>query len=210
MFFLFCIYQLLTIFVTQPYKLLQMKTPVLSKSESSFFRLLILSVLAINFIRCTPPPPEMPVDDSYKKKLITHEDAQILFDEYTKTNNRILADARNGQPDSRWYSFTIEEMEGYINYVKENAKKQNLKNVGIKIYLGKYPVNHPANKMAKPEFAGYQTIFLMPTAKKERSSDATMKSREISTDENQKIETIQPMNMTNLSPPPNSYSDAMN
>ncbi|MCU7614557.1 hypothetical protein N0B16_08935 [Chryseobacterium sp. GMJ5] len=187
-----------------------MKNPLLFKNGNLFFSIFVLSVIVISFIRCTPPPRETPINDSYKKKLITHQEAQVLFDEYTKTNNRILTAARNGQPDSRWYSFSIEELEGYINYVKENAKKQNLKNVGIKIYLGKYPVNHPANKMAKPEYAGYQTIFLMPTAKKERSSDNNMRSREITTDENQKIETIQPMNMTNLSPPPNSYSNAIN
>ena len=182
-----------------------MKTPFLFKNASTFFCVLILSVIAINFIRCTPPPPETPVDDSYKKKLITHEDAQILFDEYTNTNNKILTDSRNGQPDSRWYYFTIEEMEGYIKYVKENAAKQNIKNVGIKIYMGKYPTNHPADKMAKPEFGGYQTIFLMPTTKRLEPSNATMKRSDV-TEEDVKIESIQPMNMTNLSPPPNHVS----
>ncbi|MCY0968969.1 hypothetical protein [Chryseobacterium wangxinyae] len=188
-----------------------MKTPFLFKNVSTFFCVLILSVIAITFVRCTPPPPETPVDNSYRKKLITHKEAQVLFDEYTKTNNRVLAASRNGQPDSRWYSFTIEEMEGYIKYVKESAKKQNLKNVGIKIYMGKYPVDHPVNKMAKPEYAGYQTIFLMPTAKKERSSNANMKSRGTeSTDDNEKIESIQPMNMTNLAPPPKAIVERIN
>jgi hypothetical protein len=182
-----------------------MKTLFLFKNVNAFFRVFILSVFVVSLVGCTPPP-ETPVDDSYKKKLITHEGAQVLFDEYTNTNNRILTESRNGQPDSRWYSFTIEEMEGYIKYVKENAEKQNLKNVGIKIYMGKYPANHPVNKMAKPEYAGYQTIFLMPTAIKE-SSDADMKSRSRGeTDESEKIESIQPMNMTNLSPPPNHVS----
>lgn len=182
-----------------------MKTLSLFKNLNVFAGIFLLCLFVLTNSRCTPPPPETPVDDSYLKKLITHEDAQILFDEYTKTNNRILTESRNGQPDSRWYSFSIEEMEGYIKYVKENAKKQNLKNVGIKIYMGKYPVNHPANKMAKPEFAGYQTIFLMPTAKKEQSSDIRMKSRG-TTDETENIQSIQPMNMTNLSPPPNHVS----
>lgn len=182
-----------------------MKTPFLFKNVSSFIGMLALCLVVFTYVRCTPPPPENPVDDSYKKKLITHEDAQILFDEYTRTNNKVLADSRNGNPDSRWYSFTIEEMEGYIQYVKEQAKEQNIKNVGIKIYMGKYPANHPTNKMAKPEFGGYQTIFLMPTAKKQGTSDATMKRRG-ATEEDEKIESIQPMNMTNLSPPPNSLS----
>ena len=182
-----------------------MKTSNVMKNLSSLLGVLILSVLVFSAVRCGNPPVDGTVDDSYTKKLITHEDAQILFDEYTRTNNKVLADSRNGNPDSRWYSFTIEEMEGYIQYVKEQAKEQNIKNVGIKIYMGKYPANHPANKMAKPEFGGYQTIFLMPTAKKQGTSDATMKRRG-ATEEDEKIESIQPMNMTNLSPPPNSLS----
>jgi len=181
-----------------------MKNPFLFKNVSAFFCVFILGVLVINCIRCTPP--EEPVDDSYKKKLITHDDAQVLFDEYTRTNNKILTDSRHGQPDSRWYSFSIEEMEGYIKYVKENAKKQNLKNIGIKIYMGKYPANQPINKMAKPEYAGYQTIFLMPTAQKE----GVERARRSSVDENEKIESIQPMNMTNLAPPPKAVVDAIN
>lgn len=179
-----------------------MKTSIFFKNSSSFFSVLFLTGFLLTAIRCSPPPPEPPVDDSYKKKLITHEDAQILFDEYTKTNNKVLADSRNGNPDSRWYSFTIEEMEGYIKYVKENTQDKNLKDVGIRIYMGKYPVNHPANKMAKPEFGGYQTIFLMPTVKKQTDRS----SRSSGVDEYEKIESIQPMNMTNLSPPPNSLS----
>lgn len=184
-----------------------MKTPFLIKNFSSLIGVLILSVFVFSAVRCGNPPVDgTPVDDSYMKKLITHEDAQVLFDEYTKTNNRVLTESRNGQPDSRWYSLTIEEMEGYIQYVKEQAKEKNIKNVGIKIYMGKYPVNHPANKMAKPEFAGYQTIFLMPTMKKE----ATDARRGGSTGEDEKIESIQPMNMMNLSPPPNSMTNTMN
>lgn len=179
-----------------------MKTPLLFKNVSSFLSAFIFGVLLLSFIRCTPPPTEAPVDDSYKKKLITHAEAQVLFDEYTNTNNKILTESRNGEPDSRWYSFSIEEMEGYIKYVKEQAKEKNLENVGIKIYLGKYPANHPANKMARPEFAGYQTIFLMPTAKRQESQ----KMRRGTTEESENIQSIQPMNMTNLSPPPNHIS----
>lgn len=179
-----------------------MKTPLLCKNVSTLFAVLILSIIAFGLVRCTPPA----TDNSYRKKLITHQEAKVLFDEYTRTNHRVLTASRNGNPDSRWYSFSIEEMEGYIRYVKENAKKQNLKNVGIKIYMGKYPADYPVSKMAKPEFAGYQTIFLMPTAKRERTEKRTEKRSRGTADENEKIESIQPMNMTNLSPPPNSVS----
>ncbi|WP_175621400.1 hypothetical protein [Chryseobacterium schmidteae] len=185
-----------------------MKTSILFKNLSSFLSVLFSAVFLLSVIRCTPPPPEPPVDDSYKKKLITHEEARVLFDEYSATNNKVLMDSRNGNPDSRWYWFSIEEMEGYIKYVKENAKEKNLQNVGIRIYMGKYPAKHPANKMAKPEYAGYQTVFLMPTTKTQTSENR--KKRRGVADENEDIESIQPMNMTNLAPPPNALVETMN
>jgi len=185
-----------------------MKTSILFKDLSSFLSVLFSTVFLLSVIRCTPPPPEPPVDDSYKKKLITHEEARVLFDEYSATNNKVLMQSRNGNPDSRWYWFSIEEMEGYIKYVKENAKEKNLQNVGIRIYMGKYPANHPTNKMAKPEYAGYQTVFLMPTTKTQNSENR-QKRRGVA-DENEYIESIQPMNMTNLAPPPNAFVETMN
>ncbi|MFC7347663.1 hypothetical protein ACFQO9_13125 [Chryseobacterium zhengzhouense] len=189
-----------------------MKTPILFKNLLSYFGALILAVFSLCVIRCTPPPPTPPppVSDAYKSKLITKEEARVLFDEYSRTNNMILTKARNGNPDSRWYWFSLEEMESYIQYVKENADKQNLKDVGIRIYLGKYPENHPQNRMAKPEFAGYQTVFLMPTSKMTQDSISSRQRRGVITDENQDVENIQPMNMTNLSPPPNSMTNTMN
>ena len=46
--------------------------------------------------------------------------------------------------------------------------EKKIKKIRIRIYMGKYPMNHPKNRMAKPEYAGYQTIFLVPTAQKEK------------------------------------------
>lgn len=209
-FFLFFIFGLITTFVTKPYKIKKMKTPIMFKNLISVMSVLLLAVFSLIAIRCTPPPPEPPISDAYKSKLITKEEARVLFDEYSRTNNMILTQARNGNPDSRWYWFSLEEMESYIQYVKENADKQNLKDVGIRIYLGKYPENHPSDKMAKPEFAGYQTVFLMPTSKMTQDSISSRQRRGVITDENQDVENIQPMNMTNLSPPPNSLTNTMN
>ncbi len=186
-----------------------MKTKFLFRNSGAILSLIVFAFIAVFTVRCTPPPPEEPVSDSYKKKLITYEESRVLFDEYSRTNNQILAQSRNGNPDSRWYWFSLEDMEGYIKYVKENAKKQNLKNPGIRIYLGKYPENHPAGKMAKPEYAGYQTIFLMPTAKAEKGDNTTLK-RVQTMDENEDVQSIQPLNMTNLAPPPNSLTNSMN
>jgi len=157
-------------------------------------------------LSCNEPPKE-PVSNSYKKKLISYHEGRVLFDEYTRTNYEILTRYRNGEPDSRWYWFSLEDMEGYIKYVKENARKQKLKNPGIRIYMGKYPMNHPKNRMAKPEYAGYQTIFLVPTAQKREREKAM--ARSATTEENRDVTSIESMNMTNLAPPPKTLSETM-
>ncbi|WP_353147615.1 hypothetical protein [Chryseobacterium sp.] len=183
-----------------------MKTSFFTQVPSLLFAVLILGFCMLSCTRCSEPPKE-PASDSYKKKLISYREGQVLFDEYSRTNNVILTKYRNGEPDSRWYWFSLDEMEGYIQYVKENAKKQKLKNVGIRIYMGKYPVNHPRNRMAKPEYAGYQTIFLVPTSQKRKGNEAML--RTVTTDENTDVQSIESMNMTNLAPPPKASAAAM-
>ncbi|MCJ7934097.1 MAG: hypothetical protein MUW56_10795 [Chryseobacterium sp.] len=179
-----------------------MKTSFLTQTLSLLCAALILAFCLLSCTRCSEP-----VNDSYKKKLISYREGRVLFDEYSRTNNVILTKYRNGEPDSRWYWFSLEEMEGYIKYVKENAKKQKLKKVGIRIYMGKYPMNHPKNRMAKPEYAGYQTIFLVPTSQKRKKDNAM--SRTDTSEENTDVSSIESMNMTNLAPPPKASSVSM-
>ncbi|MBE4950393.1 hypothetical protein [Chryseobacterium culicis] len=183
-----------------------MKTPFFTKILSPLCAAFILAFCLFSCTRCSEPPQE-PVSNSYKKKLISYREGRVLFDEYTRTNHEVLMKSRNGEPDSRRYWFSLEDMEGYIKYVKENAKKQKLKNPGIRIYMGKYPMNHPKNRMAKPEYAGYQTIFLVPTAQQRNRTNA--KSRSASTEENTDVPSIESMNMTNLAPPPKALSGTM-
>ena len=183
-----------------------MKTSFFTKILSPLCAALILAFCLLSCTRCSAPPKE-PVSNSYKKKLISYREGRVLFDEYTRTNHEILTKYRNGEPDSRWYWFSLEDMEGYIKYVKETAKKQKLKNPGIRIYMGKYPVNHPKNRMAKPEYAGYQTIFLVPTSQKRKRDNAMARTE--ATEENTDVPSIESMNMTNLAPPPKTLSGTM-
>ena len=146
---------------------------------------------------------------SYEKKLISYKEGTVLFDEYSKTNNQILTKFRNGEPDSRWYWLSIEDLEGYIKYVKDNAKGHNPENLGLRIYLGKYPNNYPKEKMAKPEYAGYQTIFIVPTAKMQPQENVKSFSSLRSVDENADLSSISALNMLNLAPPPKVAAEQM-
>ncbi|UKB79587.1 hypothetical protein [Chryseobacterium sp. MEBOG07] len=186
-----------------------MKTSFFTKILSPLCAAFVIAFCLLSCTRCSEPPKE-PFSNSYKKKLISYREGRVLFDEYTRTNHEALTKYRNGEPDSRWYWFSLEDMEGYIKYVKENAKKQNLKNPGIRIYMGKYPLNHPKNRMAKPEYAGYQTIFLAPTAQKKKRDNAMSRSATSATsEENTDVPSIESMNMTNLAPPPKTLSGTM-
>jgi hypothetical protein len=186
-----------------------MKTSFFTKILSPLCAAFVIAFCLLSCTRCSEPPKE-PVSNSYKKKLISYREGRVLFDEYTRTNHEALTKYRNGEPDSRWYWFSLEDMEGYIKYVKENARKQNLKNPGIRIYMGKYPLNHPKNRMAKPEYAGYQTIFLTPTAQKKKRDNAMSRSAASATsEENTDVPSIESMNMTNLAPPPKTLSGTM-
>lgn len=186
-----------------------MKTSFFTKILSPLCAAFVIAFCLLSCTRCSEPPKE-PVSNSYKKKLISYREGRVLFDEYTRTNHEALTKYRNGEPDSRWYWFSLEDMEGYIKYVKENARKQNLKNPGIRIYMGKYPLNHPKNRMAKPEYAGYQTIFLAPTAQKKKRDNAMSRSATSATsEENTDVPSIESMNMTNLAPPPKTLSGTM-
>ena len=151
---------------------------------------------------CTPREEEGKLSGSYEKKLISYKEGTLLYDEYSKTNNEILTKFRNGEPDSRWYWLSLEDLEGYIQYVKQNAKEQKLENLGLRIYLGKYPLDYPKEKMAKPEYAGYQTIFIVPTTKSSVTGNVKQLSRATSIEENINITSMAAMNMVNLAPPP--------
>lgn len=177
------------------------------KSLTLCYVLLTISLLLNS---CFPKHEKPEESDSYKKKLISYKEGTVLFDEYSKTNYEVITKIRNGEPDSRSYWFSLEELEGYINYIKENGKKQNLENLGVRIYLGKYPLDYPKEKMAQPTYAGYQTIFLVPTSKKDKTTTTTYTTRSYTEDENTDIQSLDALNMTNLAPPPKKAANKMN
>ncbi|WP_299116834.1 hypothetical protein [uncultured Winogradskyella sp.] len=60
------------------------------------------------------------------------------------------------RPDNRssWYS--LEEIENFLSYAKEEAKKLGYEMDGIRIYCGAYPDDGSG--------AGYSTSFIVPTS----------------------------------------------
>ncbi len=68
-----------------------------------------------------------------------------------------------GHEDAREFWWSVEELEEYLAYVKEESAKQGIKNPGIRAYFGAYP-----QKTCK-HGKGLSTLFLAPTGSKAKS-----------------------------------------
>lgn len=91
------------------------------------------------------------------EKLITNEEASELNACYKeKQNSGFGKEDDNGFSCSSWYS--LEDLEGYINYVKQEALDKGVTVDGIRFYFGVYPEN-----MKDKSKAGQNTLFMCPT-----------------------------------------------
>ncbi|MEZ4778632.1 MAG: hypothetical protein R2786_04545 [Flavobacteriaceae bacterium] len=86
-----------------------------------------------------------------------------------------------GSMDASDFTFDLEELQEFIDYVKEESTKQGISNPGIRVYLASY--NSFDNNKA--------TVFLAPTKGIESDSDNNYD--------------IDPLNRGNVGWPPNAY-----
>lgn len=130
-----------------------------------FFSGTVFSVMtAMVLSGCNPKNNEVPVSDSFQKKLIDKDLMLQLDSNYSANNYRhINANRPRNTPDSREYWYTLEDLEGYIAYIKKEAESKNYNVVGIKIKMGQYPIKGPFDSRLNSKFYGYQTVYLVPT-----------------------------------------------
>lgn len=97
-----------------------------------------------------------------------------------------------GYEDTREFWYSLDELQEYLDYVREKSKEQGIKKPGIRFYLGVYTKTKGKN--------GYSTIFLSPT--KEKSGDSDDETTEDGDENNYEIE---PLNDSQGGWPPTSY-----
>lgn len=93
-------------------------------------------------------------------KCIPVDSARALQDNWVATRQPEI-DRTLGYIDTREFFYSVEELEEFLNYVKEESKKQDITNPGIRIYFGAYN-NDKSNKA---------TVFLAPTKGDDKNSD---------------------------------------
>ena len=93
------------------------------------------------------------------KKCISPKEARELHDEWTsKRGNQTKKSL--GHEDARDFWWSLDELQEYLDYVKEESKKQGVKKPGIRVYLGTYTKEKCKHKK------GLSTVFFAPTGAK--------------------------------------------
>ncbi|CAN5217687.1 hypothetical protein BH23BAC2_BH23BAC2_20150 [soil metagenome] len=122
-------------------------------------------------------------------KCITVKEAQLQQEQWINTRGEEIERSKKYK-DVRDFWYSLEELQEYLDYVREKSKEQGVEKPGIRFYLGAYPESQ--NK-------GYATIFLAPTKEKDSSTD----SQEVEKDPNNYD--IEPLNTIGTGWPPYNY-----
>lgn len=120
-------------------------------------------------------------------KLVGSEHVEMVTSNYKK-ERWIHNSERIGKSDSLSVWFSVEDLEEYIEQIKDNGAD------GIKFYFGSYPENFEV----KPEYSGRQTIVMVATKSKETENGIVNKDLYINNNGNL---TVMGLNMGSLCPP---------
>lgn len=153
-------------------------------------------------ISCGEKPNVM--NENFKEKLIDKKLMTELDNTYASNNYLIINSARgDGSKDSREYWYSIEDLEGYIAFVKKEAALKNHKVLGMKIKMGQYPINGKFDPRLNPKYYGYQAVYLVPTGEliEAMVPDAVQNKAQDSLSRLQEISGIPGMDLSLTHPP---------
>ncbi len=91
---------------------------------------------------------------SNPKGLITPKEAKTLNDAYS-ARHTLISNQITKRPDNRSTWFSLEEINLFLQYAKDQAKELGYELDGIRVYCGAYP--------DEGEQVGLSTAFLIPT-----------------------------------------------
>ena len=121
-------------------------------------------------------------------KCIPVEKARELQELWKTSRGKEIERAQKYE-DTREFWYILEELQEYLNYVKEKSEEEGIANPGIRIYFGAYPGGSSKKS--------YSTVFLAPTK--------PLKSIEDPDDTQENNYSIDPLNHGQGGVPPVNY-----
>lgn len=125
------------------------------------------------------------------KKCITHKKAVKLQENYVKTIDKGLKKEFRKEFSSQFW-WSLEELEEYIAYFKQEAKEKGYKDLGLRFSLGKHE---------DTDKEGAISGFIMPTGVKDVNVNTLAKSTNVA--QPQMIEDVDSYNDSLSGWPPN-------
>lgn len=130
---------------------------------------------------------------SKPQKCISVNDAKVLQDKWVESRASEIEKAQ-GYKDTREFSYSLEELQEYLDYVKIESDKLGIKKPGIRIYFGAYPKSNDKKS--------YATLFLAPTKEKSGPSEGELEADGA----NENNYDIDPLNEAGAGIPPLPYN----
>lgn len=124
------------------------------------------------------------------QKCVAVNEARELQENWKKSRGKEI-ERGQGYVDTREFWYSVEELQEYLDYVKEKSREQGVQNPGIRIYLGAYPKSQQKKS--------FSTVFLAPT----KGSDSIIEASEENDQENNYE--IEPLNTVQGGWPPTEY-----
>lgn len=113
---------------------------------------------------------------TFKDFCINEQQQNQLKENYLVSNYALInANRPAGNPDSLHYSYDLSILMDYLDYVKAESQKLGLKNVKIRINMGKYPEQNFDSRL-NPNFLNHQTIFITAVREDESGKEHIVSS----------------------------------
>lgn len=128
------------------------------------------------------------------KKCISVDEAKKLQKKWMETRALEIEQAQ-GYKDTREFLYSLEELQEYLDYVKEQSSAQGIEKPGIRMYFGAYSKTYVKKS--------YATMFLSATKDLEKNIES-LEEEEVSNKTENNYE-IDPFNTVLGGYPPKDY-----
>ncbi|HET7361311.1 MAG TPA: hypothetical protein VFI78_05190 [Salinimicrobium sp.] len=130
------------------------------------------------------------------QKCISVEKARKLQDDWKESRGKEI-ERGQGYEDTREFWYSLDELQEYLDYVREKSEEQGVKKPGIRIYFAAYPKSNDKKS--------YSTVFLAPTKEKTSTQPFSMEAASKAEDDNENNYDIDPINYSDGGIPPRNY-----